>query len=164
MQDPKGYFDREWLEYLRHLPEDVGHPIEVLVLRGHILIERQLNRLIELQLPNPTALDLEQMRFASKVSLAEALCGHQVHEWVWNALRSVNNLRNSLAHKLDDAQLPNHAKKFIAQIQLDDPLTFQLAGTELESQLAHSLAWLHERLLNECINRNQAQQIAAGDA
>ena len=92
MENPKDYFEQGWLEYLRHLPEDVGHPIEVLVLRGHILIERQLNRLIELQLPNPEALELERMRFGSKVRLAEALCGHQVHEWVWIALRSVNNV------------------------------------------------------------------------
>ena len=151
--DAKEYFDREWVEYLRHLPEDIGYPIEVLVLRGHILIERQLTRLIESQLPNPGALNLEQMRFSSKLRLAEALCGHQIHNWVWEALRSVNNLRNSLAHKLDDAQLSTQARKFITQIQFDDPLTFQVAGTELESQLAYSLAWLHERLLNEYINR-----------
>ena len=163
MEDPKDYFEQGWVEYLRHLPEDVGHPIEVLVLRGHILIERQLNRLIELQLPNPAALELERMRFSSKVRLAEALCGHQVHEWVWIALRSLNNLRNSLAHKLDDDQLPEHARRLIAQIRFDDPLTIQLAGAELESQLAFSLAWLHERLLNECINRDNAQQSVAGD-
>ena len=153
-QDAKEYFDNGWLEYLRHLPEDIGHPIEVLVLRGHILIERQLNQLIEVQLSKPEALDLEQMRFASKVRLAEALCGHQIHPWVWDALRGVNKLRNSLAHKLEDDELSNHTKKFIEKIRFDDPLTFQLAGNELESQLAYSLGRLHERLLNEFINRS----------
>lgn len=129
--DQKDYFERGWLEYLKHLPEDIGHPIEILVLRGHILIERQLNHLIELQLPNPAVLKIEKMRFGSKIRLAEALCGHQIHKWVWTALGSVNDLRNSIAHKLNDDQLHEYAKNFVAQIKFDDPLTFQLAGIEL---------------------------------
>lgn len=137
--DPKALFDREWLEYLRHLPEDVGHPIEVLVLRGHILIERQLTRLVEALLPNPGALDLEQMHFGSKARLAEALCGHQVHRWVWEALRSLNSLRNSLAHKLEDGQLSAHAKRFISQIQFDDPFTSQAAAERWTPPVGQSL-------------------------
>lgn len=152
--EAKAFFDREWLEYLRHLSEGVGYSLEVLVLRGHILIERQLTQLVAALLPNPGALDLEKMHFGSKTRLAEALCGHQVHPWVWDALRSVNSMRNSLAHKLEDDQFAVHTQRFISEIQFDDPWTFHAAaGPELESQVAYSLAWLHERLLNECINR-----------
>lgn len=132
-EDTKEYFDKGWLEYLRHLPEDIGHPLEVLVLRGHILIERQLINLIESEPRKPKVMNLERMGFASKVDLAEALYGDRIHEWVWKALRSVNKLRNSLAHKLEDADLPDHTQKFIEQIKFDDPWTFQLAGTELEN-------------------------------
>ena len=39
------------LEYADVLPGDKKHPVEVLVLRGHLLIERELRRLIEAKLP-----------------------------------------------------------------------------------------------------------------
>lgn len=149
------FFREGWREYLRHLPEDVVHPIEVLVLRGHMLIERQLIQLIERDVAKPEALNLERMTFSSKISLAEALRGNQTRPWLWEALRGVNKLRNSFAHKLEDDNRQSHIATFVALIRLDDPLTFSIAGTELDSQLAFSLSWLHEKLLNESINSGQ---------
>lgn len=149
------FFKEGWREYLRHLPEDVVHPIEVLVLRGHILIERQLNQLIELNVAAPKALGIERMRFSSKIRLAEALRGAKTQPWLWEALWGANKLRNSLAHKLEDSQLESHIVSFVNLVRRDDPLTFQIAGNELDSRLAFALSWLHERLLNENIRSKE---------
>jgi hypothetical protein len=148
------YFHRGWKEYLRHLPEDVSHPMEILALRGHILIERQITQLIEIELRNPSALDIDRMRYGSKVRLAHALLGDEVRVWIWEALSKVNVLRNSIAHKLADDKIEDHARALIDMVRQDDSLTFQMvAGESIEDQLNYSLGWVHERLLNECINR-----------
>jgi hypothetical protein len=153
---PEEYFRNGWKEYLIHLPEDTEHPIEVLVLRGHILIERQIAKLIKIVLPNPSALDLEQMRFSAKVKLAQSLVGREARPWLWESLKKANKLRNSLAHKLDYLEAEKLARAVIDMAQKDDTLTFQMvAGKSLEEQLAYSMGWIHERLLNECANRTQ---------
>jgi|GEM_PF-3937534 len=106
---PEQYFRNGWTEYLIHIPEGTEHPIEILVLRGHILIERQMARLIEMVLPNPTALELEHMRFSAKVKLAQALVGQEALPWLWESLKIANKLRNSLAHKRARGQVVQRA-------------------------------------------------------
>ena len=90
---------------LMHLP---GHSdLDLVVLKGHLLIEEQLHTIIKERMKKPEALNLESSNwgFDHVLSLAEALCGEEVHHDVWQFLRKLNKVRNDLAHKLESKGL-----------------------------------------------------------
>jgi len=80
-----------------------GHTFDLTLstLKGHLLIEEQLDNFITARLPNPGALEGARLTFDLKIKLAHAIASEDRPE-VWLALRKLNKLRNSLARKLDD--------------------------------------------------------------
>ncbi|HEY0888659.1 MAG TPA: hypothetical protein VGE38_03490 [Nocardioides sp.] len=80
-----------------HMGDDVT-PLE-LILRAHLWTEAMLNRVIQSRLVNPGALRVDRTSFAAKVDLAHALGAIEQTNVAW--FRSLNKLRNRLAHELD---------------------------------------------------------------
>lgn len=78
-------------------------------MRGHLWVEKYLTDLIRGALPEPTALKMDRMGFAQKVQLSVAL--GVVSESDAQALRTINTIRNKLAHDL-------HAEPTTADIDL----------------------------------------------
>lgn len=94
----------------RHLPSTFD--LTLSTLKGHLLIEEQLDNLIAARLPNPSALEGERLSFDLKIKLARALT-REDHPEVWLALRKLNKLRNSLAHKLEDSKAQGLLEEFV---------------------------------------------------
>lgn len=69
------------------------------VVRTHLYIEAALIQLIESALENPSEIDLDRLRFPSKVDLGIAL-GCLSGE-ARSGILSLNTLRNRVAHRLD---------------------------------------------------------------
>jgi hypothetical protein len=135
------------LEYALTLPGNKKHPLEILVLRGHLLIESELRGLILAKLQRPTTLDLDNMRFSTAMRTAEALYGDAVVDWIWEAVKQLNTIRNSLAHHLTDDTLMPRIKRFIESFKKRDAGTFEYVNNTIPEQLAYCLAHLHTELL-----------------
>lgn len=132
----------EMLEYTKHLPSNERIPIELIVLKGHLLIERQLNALIECALIKPQSLNPARLTFAKKVNLAEALYG-VISSINWAHLRDINSIRNSMAHELEDDDLIPKIRRFINAVKGDD---IKYVDGGLVEQLSYCVSYLHIEL------------------
>lgn len=81
----------------------VDEVVHVLV-KGHLLIEEALTRVIELHLFHPEYLSDASLRFYQKSSIARALCLRKDKPGEWTLMHAINALRNTLAHKLQSEE------------------------------------------------------------
>lgn len=70
-----------------------------LVIKGHLFVENELNRLLEGFIPNPELLNLNKKGFYEKVCLAQSL--DMIDKPVADALLNLNDIRNAYAHNLN---------------------------------------------------------------
>lgn len=82
------------------------------VLRGHLYIENELNKLIDGYLPYAKTLELNKMSFYNKTKLALSL--NLLDELTSNALLNLNTIRNNYAHNLKY----NVSKKEITDLRI----------------------------------------------
>ncbi len=89
-------------EILSKIPES-----ELRLLKGHLLVEEQLNHLIEFKAETPRVLNKARFSFLQKVHLVEALYFNELTfpSWLSSAASQLNKCRNLLAHTLDEKQL-----------------------------------------------------------
>ena len=77
--------------------------IEGIIIRGHIVVERQLIRAIEMSVDNPREFDPEKLSFSNKVMIAHMM---GISDLFKVEFKSLNKLRNQVAHSLQfDTQL-----------------------------------------------------------
>ena len=115
---------RRFLALLPH-----GKEPELVLLKGHLLIEEQIRLIIDRRLRNPQALREANAGLEANqaIQLAQAFFppGHMVD--VWKSVSKLNTLRNAVAHNLADKQ--SLADKIDAWVrsaptrlkELDDP-------------------------------------------
>jgi hypothetical protein len=115
------------LEYTKFLLGNKKHPLEVLILRGHLLVEREVHRLVNDKFQRPKVFDLSRMPFAAVARLAEALYGSDIPEWILEDTKDLNTIRNSLAHHLVDDTLAPRIKRFTARFHRRDKKTSHLS-------------------------------------
>ena len=104
-----------------HIPGGQDLALEVIVLRAHLLIERQLKGLVGDRFVKSTAYDLSRTKFSEALRLAEALYGDQLPVWIWRAIQELGIIRNSLAHQLTDALLEGRVHKLIKIVSENSP-------------------------------------------
>jgi hypothetical protein len=90
--------------FQRYLPK--GRDVTLIILRGHLLVEEELNELLELLVHNPQHLQKARLSFAQRVRLVHALYpARGASEPLMVAIEKLNSLRNSLAHQLEPKDL-----------------------------------------------------------
>jgi len=97
-----------------HFPR--GAELSLQALKGHLLIEELLRNLVESKLPRPAVLSASSapsFSCSQMICLAEALVPDgQSGDWIWDAIKKLNSLRNKLAHRLDYRVLQDDLGKF----------------------------------------------------
>jgi hypothetical protein len=97
--------------FIKHLPKNGD--IELGLLKCHLLVEEVLNRLISRKAINPEFLAKARLSFSQKVSLARALSDIDPEDWVWAALKKLNDARNELSHGLSAEQIDAKLNDFV---------------------------------------------------
>jgi hypothetical protein len=82
-------------DQMRHIDE-----LALVVLKGHLVLEEQLERILSKFLFHPEYLEKANLRFAQKVALARSISLDEQANSIWELLLAVNALRNELAHAL----------------------------------------------------------------
>ena len=79
-----------------------GQDVELVLLKGHILIEQQVRLLIERRLRNPGALREANAELESHqaIRLAQAFFPPDHQPETWRAVLKLNKMRNDIAHNL----------------------------------------------------------------
>jgi hypothetical protein len=87
--------------------------ITLIVLKGHLLIEEEMFLLVRSCAVRPKALNEIRLTFHQLAGLAEALSKRRDTDWIWQAIRRLNTLRNALAHQLEPADLSKRIDGFL---------------------------------------------------
>ena len=79
--------------------DEVAH----LLLKGHLLLEEALSRILDQHVFHREHLKACRLRFNEKVHLCRALCLRKHRLGEWDLVVAINQLRNELAHNLQSA-------------------------------------------------------------
>jgi hypothetical protein len=133
-------FDR----FREHLP--VGKDDEVLILKGHLLVERLLERFHEQNLANARPLAQARLNFAQKLAIAAALRASADDEWLWEAIGALNSLRNDLAHQLPSAKRHALQERFLQLIEASPELPELEPPSDIHERLHRAIFSLHDAM------------------
>ena len=116
--------------FLHLLPH--GKEKELVILKGHLLIEEQVRLIISKNLLNPDALEIAKLDCHQAICLAQAILQPRHEPEFWNAVRKLNKLRNDIAHKLSDSGLQDRIDDFVTSVPVqwegkDKTQTFELS-------------------------------------
>ena len=95
--------DRQLLAFKRFLSVlPHGKETELVLLKGHILIEEQVRTLIDRRLRNPAALREANANLEchQAIQLAKAFFPPDYRPELWNAVAKLNKMRNDIAHSI----------------------------------------------------------------
>lgn len=126
----------------RRLPK--SDDLTLIVLKGHLLAEAELNELLEGLLRKPRPYLKVKPSWPQRVALVEALIGVNQTVWWLEALGRLNTIRNELAHQLEPRALEVQIGKFC---DLVEPMTakeaFRGAGISKRLKLCLGLLCGH---------------------
>ena len=133
--------------FAEHLPPKGD--LELLVLKGHLLVEEALYKLVAREIRYPQALEEANFKFFQILHIAKGLCYAEDMKWLWDALARLNRLRNQMAHDLNPDQFRRRLNEFLEPhseaSQVSDP-------TDLDARLREMLETVH-LLLHSYSNR-----------
>ena len=92
---------------------------DLLILKGHLLVEELLSELIQhfLSKGNPLNIKLEKnIMFSQKLNLCWALMRNNIDDQLWDNLKKLNLLRNSMSHSLEPKDFNEKIEKFITAV------------------------------------------------
>lgn len=103
-------------ELANRLPDKDADPV-LIILKGQLLLEKQVRKFIDSRLPNPDALEKQQFSAAQCIALAESMCLDQDKpRWLWAQIRELNSIRNKMAHSLEIESLEKRINNFVSTI------------------------------------------------
>ncbi|MDH5534915.1 MAG: hypothetical protein OEZ08_04985 [Betaproteobacteria bacterium] len=146
MADDLDTFLKGLSRFAKHLPAEEALPVELLVLRGHHLVEEELREVVRAKFIKSKAYDLRETKYSTLLRLAQALYGDEIPDWKWRVAHEVNVLRNSLAHHLEDETVEPRIDRVCKLYRANDKDFAFVESTDL-SRLAYCFADLHTALL-----------------
>jgi len=97
---------------LKLLPDT--QDLELIILKGHLLIEEQLRQIMRERVRNPTALQDAQLEFYQCICLAQSFFAADCEPPLWAAIRKLNRIRNEIAHSLEPGGLHDRIDDFVS--------------------------------------------------
>lgn len=135
------------IRYAKHLPPGEDHPLEVLVLKWHLLVEEELRSVVRGKFVDPSSYDVQQAKYGTLLRLARALHGPAIAEWEWEVAHQLNVIRNSIAHLLnDDMLIPRIRERLFPLFEKHDK-DFARTDADLAERIGYCFAHIHVALL-----------------
>lgn len=102
--------------FLRYMPR--SDDLTLVTLKGHLLVEEEINAILSMKLREPKALFSARLSFSQRLAVLKALSGSGADQpFRFAAIDRLNTLRNQLAHNLDPEEVERLAKMFLAQLE-----------------------------------------------
>lgn len=111
--------NEQYEEFISHLPVAASDRT-LMALKGHLLVEQALRTFIESRVSQPNRIKDKQIQFAILIDFASSLAKVGELDWLWGALRTLNQFRNTLAHKLSPQKTEEIESKFIEHVKNHD--------------------------------------------
>lgn len=102
--------------FLRHMPK--SDDLTLVVLKGHLLVEEEINETLVSRLREPKVLFAARLSFSQRLAVLKALSGSDKDQpFRFTAIEHLNTLRNQLAHNLEPRELEKRVKTFLAELE-----------------------------------------------
>jgi hypothetical protein len=86
---------KKLVENFRHVDK-----LTLVILKGHLVIEEQLERIIATFAFHPAYIEEANLRFGQKIAVARSISLDESGNPLWELIVAINALRNELAHAL----------------------------------------------------------------
>ena len=128
-----------------------GADVQMVLLKGHLLIEEQLQSYVDQVVPNKEALQEARLSFHQRLALAQALHPAPTRfgsGWVWASVRALNVLRNQMVHNVLPKAFDEQLEAFAATIEreLPFPVTRGEGAEYTMAKFGMMLSFLNARL------------------
>lgn len=130
--------------FLNHLPR--GKDPELVVLKGHLLVERLLDTYLINNLASSSAITNADFNFSQKLAVVEAVHPEWDCAWLWQSIRILNRVRNRLAHRLEDPGYPSLLEEFFSIVESSEEFPELEPPAEIVERLDRALFAVHEAL------------------
>ena len=90
-----------------------GKETELVLLKGHLLIEEQIHQIIDERLKNPNTLKDARITSHQAICLAQSFFPLDFKPWLWDALIKLNTLRNKVAHNIELSDINDRIEHFV---------------------------------------------------
>lgn len=138
--------------FIKLLPSGTNVDIELIILKGHLLIEELLTELliVTLEKSNPLNITIrDNTPFSQKLNLFWALSNSMFHVKIWESVKKLNVIRNSMAHSIEPKGIDKKIQEFCNAALVNTSFSpDDYKGNETQ----FSIAWLH-LLLSENLNK-----------
>lgn len=137
-------------KFLKHLYDcrDTNN----LIIKGHILTEYAMNYFIEMNSKEKISLKELRFTYSNKIDIVRILGLFKDNEFLYNELKLLNKLRNSIAHKLkyDEKTLEEFLKGFekhknffksekLDRLEKNDEIFYELGDEKITVKGSHML-------------------------
>jgi hypothetical protein len=121
--------------FLKHMPRSKDSTL--IILKGHLLIEQEINDILDSHLPNSKYIYDANTSFRDRFAIIKAIYG-QDKSFPYEQIDKLNSLRNRLVHNLEPKDLENKIDDFLnkslamfpdrlRKLSIDQRLKFALA-------------------------------------
>jgi hypothetical protein len=128
-----------------HLPK--GDDLVMLVLKGHLLMEERLFKMLEGSTPHPEFVAKAGLRTAQLISLTKAMHWSDQYAWLWHMAETLNKLRNQLAHRLEPRDIESLIDEFIRPLKDRIPDAVSAFADTPEGRLRAGICFLYGAVL-----------------
>lgn len=134
-------FHNREMRLVKLLPRGVAY--DLVLLKGHLLIEELLTEILisSLNKSNPINIKIgNATNFNQKLNLCWALNKNDINETIWESLKELNSIRNSMAHEVEPKGIDEKINKFSTKVLNNSKFKpSYYKGDELK----FSLSWLY---------------------
>lgn len=109
-------FYNDLLIFFKHFPH-TSDSLFIILIKGHLLIERLVREFINEKVPNPASLAKAKLECEQAIYLAMALSKAGHLDWYWQAAIKLNKLRNKLAHNLEPKGFKDTLEDFLTYVE-----------------------------------------------
>lgn len=104
-------------EFLELLPEPNGENEDLILLKGHLFIERGMEEFLANRGFDKLAFKKSNFSFYKRVILCRSLCEFNGCEWLWDSIENLSQARNKLAHDLDANAYKDKLRQFMSDLE-----------------------------------------------
>lgn len=132
--------------FVNTMPKD--DDITLIVIKGHLLLEQQVRNIFISSFNNPEALKKSKFEISQIINIVEATFEKNVqNEYLWKCVKKLNNIRNDIAHNIENKGLKNKIEDLVAVC--NKLLTSKIEDDEsIESKLKSCIIGLGAQLIS----------------
>lgn len=128
------------LEYAVEIKLKEYQDMEMILLKGHLILEQTINQLIEEYVKDIKAIESMNLMFAKKILILQALVGDNFTD-IFCHLKELNRIRNKVAHELFFEKYHDDLKKWACNVNGHTPITINTKRT-YKNQVIKAFAFL----------------------